>query len=145
VLNRVVQRLFGNVEPVEITRERRVLILKISKLRYLHAIDRKLQGVVFELRNASIDSLELNIEIGFMRVAHEKYLYEEDLSRKGAKRCRVSKAFLCVFAPLREKHSLLPGFCQIRKVGKKFFVVLLRVWHRLRFDRHGSPQSWIVE
>jgi hypothetical protein len=27
---------------------------------------------------------------------------QEDLSRKGAKRCRVSKVFLCAFAPLRE-------------------------------------------
>jgi hypothetical protein len=35
---------------------------------------------------------------------HEKYLDEEDLSRKGAKRYRVSKGFslrLCAFAPLR--------------------------------------------
>ncbi len=35
----------------------------------------------------------------------EKYLYREDLSRKGAKRYRASMGFLCAFAPLREKYS----------------------------------------
>jgi len=42
---------------------------------------------------------------------HEQYREEEDFSRTGAqaqtrtgaKRCRVSKVFLCAFAPLREK------------------------------------------
>jgi hypothetical protein len=31
--------------------------------------------------------------------------YAKDFSRKDAERCRVSKDFLCDFAPLREKHS----------------------------------------
>jgi hypothetical protein len=35
--------------------------------------------------------------------------------RKGAKRYRVSKGFLCAFAPLREKHFCLPHYPQ-RKV-----------------------------
>jgi len=29
----------------------------------------------------------------------------EDFSRKGAKRYRVSRSFLCAFAPLREKYA----------------------------------------
>src|SRR5215217_5087143 len=39
---------------------------------------------------------------------HEKYLYREDLSRKGAKAQSAAaflKGFLCAFAPLREKYS----------------------------------------
>jgi hypothetical protein len=43
---------------------------------------------------------------------HEKYRDEEDLSRKGAKRYRVSKGFslrLCAFAPLRETYFSLPS------------------------------------
>ena len=38
---------------------------------------------------------------------HEKYLYREDLSRKGAKAQSAAaflKGFLCAFAPLREKY-----------------------------------------
>jgi hypothetical protein len=31
----------------------------------------------------------------------------ENFSRKGAKRYRVSKGFLCAFAPLREKYFFL--------------------------------------
>jgi hypothetical protein len=37
---------------------------------------------------------------------HEKHLYREDLSRKGAKAQSAAaflKGFLCAFAPLREK------------------------------------------
>jgi len=30
----------------------------------------------------------------------------EHFSRKGAKRCSVSKGFLCAFAPLREKYFI---------------------------------------
>jgi hypothetical protein len=33
----------------------------------------------------------------------QKCDYAKDFLRKGAKRCRVSKNFLCDFAPLREK------------------------------------------
>jgi len=36
---------------------------------------------------------------------HGKYVEEEDFSRKGAKRCRVSTGFLCAFA--RETSMLI--------------------------------------
>ncbi len=46
-----------------------------------------------------------------------KYLHREDLSRKGAKAqrrkaLRVSKGFLCAFAPLREKYFFPPPACR---------------------------------
>jgi len=37
---------------------------------------------------------------------HEKYREEEDFSRKGGKRCRVSNDFLYAFAAVREKQFL---------------------------------------
>src|SRR5215217_5495658 len=43
---------------------------------------------------------------------HEKYLYREDLSRKGAKAQSAAaflKGFLCAFAPLREKYFFPPN------------------------------------
>ena len=43
---------------------------------------------------------------------HEKYLRQRTFltqRRKGAKRCRVSRGFLCAFAPLREKYFFVTG------------------------------------
>jgi hypothetical protein len=42
------------------------------------------------------------------RALHEKEFFPRRFltqRRKGAKRCRVSKGFLCAFAPLREESS----------------------------------------
>ena len=41
---------------------------------------------------------------GLLMRADKKSFSRKDA--KGAKRCRVSKSFLCAFAPLREKHFL---------------------------------------
>jgi len=49
----------------------------------------------------------------------------EELSRKGAKRYRVSKGFLCAFAPLREKIIRIDGSSQIKYNERKSTWLLL--------------------
>jgi len=54
----------------------------------------------------------VHVLAGQKKANHDKYSeyqvrtlhIKEYFSRKGAKRCRVSKGFLCAFAPLREKY-----------------------------------------
>jgi hypothetical protein len=41
----------------------------------------------------------------FKRLCPKSIRLLDTVSRKGAKRCRVSNGFLCVLAPLREKIS----------------------------------------
>src|SRR5215217_2468424 len=63
VLNCTVQRALGNGEFSEVSGKRSTLILEISKLRYLRAVDWELQRGVFELSYPAVDSREFNFEI----------------------------------------------------------------------------------
>jgi hypothetical protein len=59
----MVQRALGDAEFRQVSGEGSALILEVSELRDLRAIDWKLECVVVELSQAGVDARELEFEI----------------------------------------------------------------------------------